>query len=137
MDNTFYFNIGDMLEAWSGGLFVATPHRVVNSGDERFSIPYFAATDFNATVSPVESPRYSHRQNHYEPIIAGEHLVSQLLRDFPYLRRRYESGLIQLSKAALPCHSPRYKVRQYFIQPEWNLVTTTTSVFLRRCLALI
>lgn len=96
LKNTFYFNIGDMLEAWSGGLLVATPHRVVNRGEERYSIPYFAATDFNTIVTPLESPKFQDRQQHYETIIAGEHLVSQLLRDFPYLRRRYEAGLLQL-----------------------------------------
>lgn len=94
MDNTFYFNIGDMLEAWTGGLLVATAHRVANQGVERFSLPYFQATNFDTVVSPVHCRRYSHRQQDYAPVIAGEHLVSQLLRDFPYLRRRYESGTL-------------------------------------------
>ncbi len=97
IDNTFYFNIGDMLEAWSGGLLVATPHRVYNTGDERFSIPFFAATDYETVVAPVDCPRYRNKQKHYEPIVAGEHLISQLLRDFPYLRARYENGLLNLS----------------------------------------
>ncbi len=34
-------NIGDLLELWSGGYFVSTPHKVVNtSGAERYSFPY-------------------------------------------------------------------------------------------------
>jgi len=70
IDNTFYFNIGDMLEAWSGGLFVATPHRVVNSGEERFSMPYFAATNFDTIVSPVHAPKYAEKQKDYAPIVA-------------------------------------------------------------------
>ena len=94
IDNTFYFNIGDMLEAWSGGLFVATPHRVVNSGEERFSMPYFAATNYDTIVSPVESHKYRDKQKQYAPIVAGEHLLNNMLRDFPYLRKRYEAGLL-------------------------------------------
>ncbi len=96
IDNTFYFNIGDMLEAWSGGLFVATPHRVVNSGDERFSLPYFAATNFDTIVSPVHVAKYADKQKDYAPIVAGEHLLNNMLRDFPYLRRQYEAGLLNM-----------------------------------------
>jgi isopenicillin N synthase-like dioxygenase len=92
IDNTFYFNIGDMLEAWTGGLLVATAHRVSNRGNERFSMPYFQATNFDTVVSPVHCPKYADRQKDYAPVVAGEHLLSQMLRDFPYLRRRYEAG---------------------------------------------
>lgn len=97
VDNTFYFNIGDMLEAWSGGLLVATPHRVANNGKERFSLPYFAATDYHTAVYPLDCRKYRDRQKVYSPVIAGEHLLSQLLRDFPYLRKRYEAGLLPSS----------------------------------------
>jgi len=96
IENTFFFNIGDMLEAWSGGLFVATPHRVLNSGEERFSLPYFAATNFNTVVSPVHSPKYTDKQKDYAPIVAGEHLLNNMLRDFPYLRRKYKAGLLNM-----------------------------------------
>ncbi|MGI9317332.1 MAG: 2OG-Fe(II) oxygenase family protein, partial [bacterium] len=95
IDNTFYFNIGDMMEAWSGGLLVATPHRVVNQGEERFSVPFFAATNYDTIVAPVDCPKFRNKQKQYEPVLGGEHLLSQLLRDFPYLRRRYEAGLLE------------------------------------------
>lgn len=98
INNTFYFNIGDMLEAWSGGLLVATAHRVTNRGEERFSLPYFQATNFDTVVTPVDCPRYRHKQTQYPPVVAGEHLISQLLRDFPYLRKRYEAGLLQMPR---------------------------------------
>ncbi len=96
IDNTFYFNIGDMLEAWSGGLLVSTAHRVANRGDERYSLPYFQATNFDTVVSPVYCPKFADRQREYPPVMAGQHLLTQLLRDFPYLRRRYEAGVLRM-----------------------------------------
>jgi isopenicillin N synthase-like dioxygenase len=95
VDNTFYFNIGDMLEAWSGGLFVSTPHRVINN-EERYSMPYFAATDYGTVVKPVRSKKYRAKQKAYSSVVAGDHLVSQLLRDFPYLRDRHAKGSLTL-----------------------------------------
>lgn len=47
-------NIGDMLEVWSGGHFVSTPHKVVNStGRARYSFPYFAVPRFDVRVAPL------------------------------------------------------------------------------------
>ena len=50
-------NIGDLLELWSGGYFVSTPHKVVNtSGKERYSFPYFAVPRFDTVVEPLTTP---------------------------------------------------------------------------------
>lgn len=84
---TFYFNIGDLMEAWTGGLVKATPHRVIDSGKERYSLPYFCGVDYETVVAPVKVPGRHIAQSHYQPFVAGRHLVSQLERDFPYLRR--------------------------------------------------
>ena len=104
--DTFYFNIGDMLEAWSNGRLVATPHRVLNSGEERYSIPYFFATDYDTVIEPLatQSNASSNKEvltKKYTPMIAGRHLLNQLLRDFPYLKRRYEQKLSSLSCSGL------------------------------------
>ena len=98
IQNTFYFNIGDMLELWSNGRFVSTPHRVADNGSERYSIPYFAATDYNTIIKPLETNGLSfnnRNQQNYNPIMAGKHLLTQMLRDFPYLNKRYEQGLLK------------------------------------------
>jgi isopenicillin N synthase-like dioxygenase len=51
-------NIGDLMELWSGGYFVSTPHKVVNSsGAERYSFPYFAVPRFDTVVEPLRSPQ--------------------------------------------------------------------------------
>jgi isopenicillin N synthase-like dioxygenase len=50
----FVVNIGDMMELWSGGRLVSTPHRVINrSGRERYSFPYFAVPSHDTVVTPL------------------------------------------------------------------------------------
>ncbi len=50
-------NVGEMLELWSGGRFVATPHRVINrSGEARYSFPFFVVPNHNVTVEPLVPP---------------------------------------------------------------------------------
>ncbi len=93
---TFVMHIGDMLEVLSNGLFRATPHKVVNDGQERFSMPFFCAADFDAVIEPAPALVRSMGMRRYEPYVAGHHLFTQLLRDFPYLRRRYANGEIPL-----------------------------------------
>ncbi|MEM7299592.1 MAG: 2-oxoglutarate and iron-dependent oxygenase domain-containing protein [Pseudomonadota bacterium] len=50
----FVVNIGDMIEVWSGGRFVSTPHRVVNrTGRERYSFPWFAVPRHDVMIEPL------------------------------------------------------------------------------------
>ena len=44
-------NIGDLLELWSGGYFVSTPHKVVNNRlVSRYSFPYFVVPRYDTVV---------------------------------------------------------------------------------------
>jgi isopenicillin N synthase-like dioxygenase len=55
--NALVVNIGDMLEVWSGGRFVSTPHKVENaSGAERYSFPYFSVPRYDTVVRPLITP---------------------------------------------------------------------------------
>ncbi len=57
-DDVLLVNIGDLLEIWSGGYFVSTPHKVINkSGAERYSFPYFAVPRFDTIVEPLRPPQ--------------------------------------------------------------------------------
>lgn len=57
-DGALVVNIGDMLELWSGGYFISTPHKVENiAGRERFSFPYFSVPRFDVVVEPLREPQ--------------------------------------------------------------------------------
>ena len=50
-------NVGDMLELWSGGRLLSTPHRVFNkSGKPRQSFPYFSKPRWDVVVQPLVEP---------------------------------------------------------------------------------
>ena len=47
-------NIGDMMEVWSGGRFVSTPHKVVNTtGKERYAFPWFLVPSHDEVIEPL------------------------------------------------------------------------------------
>lgn len=50
-------NVGDMLELWSGGRLVSTPHRVFNkSGGARQSFPFFYKPRWDVVIEPLVEP---------------------------------------------------------------------------------
>ena len=84
----FVINIGDMLEAWTNGLFTATSHRVRKVAEERYSFPFFATCDYWTVVEP--DPRFvtPARPAAYQRLVSGEHLFAQTARTFAYLKGR-------------------------------------------------
>lgn len=64
--DTLIINVGDMLETWSAGRLVSTPHKVVNcSGQERYSFTYFAVPRFDVEVLPLQGEKhFSHKPMH-------------------------------------------------------------------------
>ena len=56
-ENAMVVNVGDMLELWTGGRLVSTPHRVVNrSGRQRQSFPFFCKPRWDVVVEPLLPP---------------------------------------------------------------------------------
>lgn len=54
--NCVKVNIGEMWEIWTNGLYRATLHRVVHSGEStRVSVPFFFEASFDAYVEPLEA----------------------------------------------------------------------------------
>ena len=95
VDGALVLNIGDMLETWTNGTFVATSHRVRKVAEERFAFPLFVNVDYDTVVEPLErfrTPGAPLRR----PVKAGEHLFAQTAQVFQYLQRRLASGELVL-----------------------------------------
>jgi len=77
--DTFVINIGEMLSRWTNDLFVATPHRVINTtGSERYSIAFFFATNNETTIECLDSCCGEGNPPKYSPLTAGEYLAGRL-----------------------------------------------------------
>jgi isopenicillin N synthase-like dioxygenase len=91
IDGTFVVNVGDLLARWSNDRFASTPHRVINSsGHERYSIATFYDPSFATVVDPRDLGA-SEEECNYEPITAGQHILSRLI-NFGY-RRKYQQPI--------------------------------------------
>jgi len=90
----FIVNIGDIFEAWSGGRFKSTQHRVVNLGHERFSCPLFFGLDYHAVVQPLERFRTPEALERYPPFKAGEHLMGMTIPSFRYMADAKSKGVL-------------------------------------------
>ena len=115
LEGTFTVNIGDLLETWTNGRFKATLHRVANNGAERYSLPFFVAANYDAVIAPLDNLVPKGERPAYSSIVAGHHLLGQLLRDFPYLRQRHERGLMSLP-FAIPNGNP-FELGRLSLQP--------------------
>jgi isopenicillin N synthase-like dioxygenase len=57
LEGALAVNFGQVLEQWSGGRIRATEHRVLGSGLERFSIPFFHEARADAIIAPLPLDR--------------------------------------------------------------------------------
>jgi isopenicillin N synthase-like dioxygenase len=95
---TFVVNVGDLLELWTNGAFVATSHRVRKVKEERYSFPLFFNVDYHTVVQPL--PQFAAGTTR-AALVAGEHLFAQTAQTFAYLRSRLESGDLVLPDGSL------------------------------------
>ena len=75
----FIINFGEMLQFWTEGEVVATPHRVQSTEGERISVPLFFNPAHDTNVAPPGSG---------ETLSAGDHMA-----------RRFEETYVHLKKA--------------------------------------
>ncbi|WP_353929719.1 2-oxoglutarate and iron-dependent oxygenase domain-containing protein [Okeanomitos corallinicola TIOX110] len=58
LEDTFIINLGDMLQMWTNGLFVSTPHAVIHEyPGTRISIPFFIYPNIDAIIKPFETEK--------------------------------------------------------------------------------
>ncbi|GAW35335.1 2-oxoglutarate-dependent ethylene/succinate-forming enzyme [Roseovarius sp. A-2] len=62
----FIINFGEMLEMWTSGRVVATPHRVIGSSDERISVVLFFNPNHDTNVAPIGSHRTIRAVDHLQ-----------------------------------------------------------------------
>lgn len=97
----FVVNIGDMMQRWTNGRFVSTPHRVANrsgaggagagragEGRGRISVPFFANPDYAAVVAPLPGCVTADRPAAYEPLACGPYVEAAYRAAWP----RSEAG---------------------------------------------
>lgn len=87
--DAFVINVGDLLETWSGGRYVATTHRVRRVSEQRWSFPLFYTLDHATAVRPYDDPAAP-------GLVAGDHLFAQTAQTFRYLRDRIARGELVL-----------------------------------------
>ena len=77
MEGALVVNVGNMMELWSGGRFVSTPHRVTSPvGAERYSFPYFAIPRHDVLIEPLV-PRV---EDFARPAVEAGFIVRELYR---------------------------------------------------------
>lgn len=74
----FVINFGEMLEMWTEGRVVATPHRVQGGHEERLSIPLFFNPNADTNVAPSGS--------------------GQMIRAVDHLQKRFDETYLHLQK---------------------------------------
>jgi isopenicillin N synthase-like dioxygenase len=75
---SFIINVGDMMQFWTGGRFVSTPHRVANrTGRDRLSMPFFVNPDYAATIVPLDPARGA------EPFACGPYIEAAYRAAWP------------------------------------------------------
>lgn len=74
----FVINFGEMLEMWTGGRVVATPHRVIGTDAERISVPLFFNPNHDTNVAPIGSGQI---------ILAGDHLSKRFDETYVHLKK--------------------------------------------------
>ena len=104
---TFIVNIGDLLEYWSNGAFLATSHRVRKIREERYSFPFFFCVDYDTPIAPLGS-----QDGDRKPLIAGDHLYSQTIQTFRYLQQKLERGEARMPASARALSSFGQEARQ-------------------------
>lgn len=96
VEDGFVVNIGDMMEIWTNGEFVATSHRVRKVQEERYSFPLFCLCDYHTVVKPLPQFVSPERPSRFAPVSAGSHLFAQTAQTFSYLKKQVADGSLVL-----------------------------------------
>ncbi len=77
----FVINIADMMQRWTNGRFISTPHRVRNrTGRDRISVPFFANPDYRAVITPLAG---ADGETAYAPLACGPYVEAAYRAAWP------------------------------------------------------
>jgi isopenicillin N synthase-like dioxygenase len=81
-------NIADMMQRWTSGRFVSTPHRVRNrTGRDRISAPFFANPDYDAVIMPIAQGGREGGAP-YPPLACGPYIEAAYRAAWPHAERK-------------------------------------------------
>lgn len=92
IEGTFVVNTGEIMKLWTGGIFRSARHRVINrTGQERYSVPFFATPSFDEILKPLmTNPDPNEAAPDYHPLLksgsemmCGDFLQQQFGRIYP------------------------------------------------------
>ncbi|CBZ24009.1 oxidase-like protein [Leishmania mexicana MHOM/GT/2001/U1103] len=78
LEGSYVVNIGDMMEMWSNGRYKSTPHRVLNQGVERISMPFFCQPNPETMVSCLPNCFDEANPPKFSDVTAGDWLLKRL-----------------------------------------------------------
>jgi isopenicillin N synthase-like dioxygenase len=76
LEGSLAVNFGGVLERWTGGHFKATEHRVLGTGRERHSIPFF----YEPRVDQVIAPLPLADAEPFQPFTYGDHVWTSMMK---------------------------------------------------------
>jgi isopenicillin N synthase-like dioxygenase len=83
VEGSFVINIGAYMARWTNDRFRSTMHRVVNrTGEERFSVPYFAIPDFDAVIECLSTCQGPGNPAKFEPLHVGTAIQEKFSGDY-------------------------------------------------------
>lgn len=104
--NVLVCNIGELAEVWSGGFFVATPHRVLrnsSSASSRLSLPIFYNPKLDVVMKPLNTDKLPwerrQQQNQWRSkhnklmSSVGKNSFKSLARSHPSVFERHHADL--------------------------------------------
>lgn len=86
IDGAIIVNIGDMLERWTNCLFRSTLHRVLATGKERYSVPFFLDPNPEFLVECLETCCSEKSPPRFPPIRSGDYLQERLRVTYAKMR---------------------------------------------------
>jgi isopenicillin N synthase-like dioxygenase len=85
LDDAYVVNGGDVLHRWTNERFLATPHRVIHSGEtSRYAIPYFFDPHFDTLIECLPSCHSARSPAKFPPITYEQYAVWFALRNYDH-----------------------------------------------------